>query len=244
MNVCTSYRSGIAGEYNDPCGKQQITMKRIPEPELMNEMEQARAYAGADFEEPHSMFIDALAARIPRLSDGGHALDLGCGPADISIRFARRFPGYFIDAVDGAEAMLLEAKRSVDANNLQGSIRLIHAMIDELDKTETQYNCIFSNSLLHHLHDPQVLWNCIKTHTRDSEIFVMDLLRPESEQKADELVERYSGNESEVLKKDFRNSLLAAFTLTELKQQLIQADLGQMQTEQISDRHMIIYGKH
>lgn len=30
-------------------------MERIPEPELMNEREQAEAYAGADFEEPHSL---------------------------------------------------------------------------------------------------------------------------------------------------------------------------------------------
>ena len=32
-------------------------MKRIPEPELMLSDEQAQAYAYADFDAPHSMFI-------------------------------------------------------------------------------------------------------------------------------------------------------------------------------------------
>ncbi len=32
-------------------------MDRIPEPELMDEVEQARAYAAADFSEPHQAFV-------------------------------------------------------------------------------------------------------------------------------------------------------------------------------------------
>ena len=33
-------------------------MERIPEPDLMSEQEQARAYAEADFSEPHENFVD------------------------------------------------------------------------------------------------------------------------------------------------------------------------------------------
>ena len=35
-------------------------MKRIPEPEFMCDKKQASAYARADFEAPHSNFIDLL----------------------------------------------------------------------------------------------------------------------------------------------------------------------------------------
>jgi hypothetical protein len=40
-------------------------MQRVPEPELMDEFEQARAYAFADFAEPNQLFVDAYAARFP-----------------------------------------------------------------------------------------------------------------------------------------------------------------------------------
>jgi len=218
-------------------------MKRIPEPELMADPAQAEAYARADFEAPHSLFIDTLAERMPALPDQGYALDLGCGAADISIRFAGRFPGYLIDAVDGSEAMLSEAAKAIRVRGLGDRISLIQAMIADLDNTGQKYNCIFSNSLLHHLHDPRVLWDCVKRHADDSEVFIMDLLRPDSQQTVDKLVAVHAGNEPELLKRDFANSLLAAFDLPELRRQLIQAGLDRLQLEQISDRHMIIYGR-
>ena len=80
-------------------------MQRIPEPELMTDEGQAIAYANADFEEPHNHFIKLLKESIGnQLSESGTAMDLGCGAADISIRFAKTFPNYQIDALDGAEA--------------------------------------------------------------------------------------------------------------------------------------------
>jgi len=67
-------------------------MERILEPELMGDMEQAEAYANADFEEPHSRVIELLAAEFQRPRISGRILDLGCGPGDITFRLARRFP--------------------------------------------------------------------------------------------------------------------------------------------------------
>ena len=70
----------------------------------------------------------------------------------------------------------------------------------------------------------------------------MDLLRPASPKKAKEIVEQYSGNEHPVLKEDFYNSLLAAFTLDEIKEQLKKANLTNLNAEVISDRHWLVSG--
>lgn len=86
-------------------------MMRIPEPELMNDPAQARIYAAADFSEPHGRFIELFAERFPDIRPRGLVLDLGCGPADISIRFARAYLSCRIVGVDGAPAMLTEAAR-------------------------------------------------------------------------------------------------------------------------------------
>ena len=77
-------------------------MKRVPEPELMLGEEQARAYAEADFREPHDHFVHLLRQKLPELPAEGRALDLGCGPGDISRRFARAFADWNVDGLDGA----------------------------------------------------------------------------------------------------------------------------------------------
>lgn len=70
----------------------------------------------------------------------------------------------------------------------------------------------------------------------------MDLFRPDSNKQANEIVEKYAGEEAEILKTDFYNSLLAAFSPEEVHQQLQDAGLTNMQIETVSDRHLLIHG--
>ena len=69
----------------------------------------------------------------------------------------------------------------------------------------------------------------------------MDLLRPNSKAEAEKLVLQYATNEPAILKRDFYHSLLAAFTMQELKNQLNNASL-KLSLKQISDRHVFISG--
>lgn len=218
-------------------------MQRIPEPELMNDPAQAAAYAAADFAEPHNMFVEKFREVFPGVEVTGKVLDLGCGPADISIRFARTFPECQIDGVDGASAMLQEGERLLKKENLADRIQLVQGMIPDCDLPERDYGVIISNSLLHHLHDPSALWKCVKKYGRENSIiFIMDLTRPETEQAARELVNTYSGNEAEILRQDFYNSLCAAFTPEEVANQLVTVGIEHLKITIISDRHMLIYG--
>jgi len=218
-------------------------MQRIPEPELMNDPAQAAAYAAANFAEPHNMFVEKFREVFPGTDVTGKVLDLGCGPADVSVRFARAFPECQIDGVDGASAMLQEGERLLNKENLTDRIHLIQGMIPDVDLPDKDYGVIISNSLLHHLHDPAGLWECIKKYGRENTIvFIMDLMRPLSAQMARELVNTYSGDELLVLKQDFYNSLCAAFTPEEVVSQLITAGLEHLNVAIISDRHMLVYG--
>ena len=69
----------------------------------------------------------------------------------------------------------------------------------------------------------------------------MDLVRPESRDEAEELVERYAANESRVLRTDFFNSLLAAYRLEEIEQQLQGFRRVSFAVEMVSDRHVMIW---
>lgn len=150
-------------------------MQRIPEPELMTDEQQAIAYANADFEEPHNHFIELLKTSVGnQLPESGTAMDLGCGAADISIRFAKAFPRYQIDALDGAKAMLAEGIRAIDTAGLTQRINLIETYLQETTLADQGYDLIFSNSLLHHLHEPMLLWNALKNAKGNPSVFIMD----------------------------------------------------------------------
>ena len=220
-------------------------MQRVPEPELMEEDLQARAYAEADFAEPHSNFVKLFQQNFPRVSIAGFVLDLGCGPGDISIRFARAFPRCSVHGVDGSEAMLNYGRLALGrAADVQERVQLFQGLLPGLTLPRTRYDAVISNSLLHHLHDPQVMWRTIgEFATSATRVFIMDLIRPKSLDEARKLVETHVGSEPAVLQRDFFNSLLAAFEPAEIEEQLRQAGLKHLSLSVVSDRHAIIFGQ-
>jgi ubiquinone/menaquinone biosynthesis C-methylase UbiE len=216
-------------------------MQRVLEPELMEDAEQVTAYANANFEDPHSDFIKRLQIVAANPSFKGHALDLGCGPGDITRRFAKAFPLCKIDAVDGSNTMITYAINSLNPL-LKQRIHFIHGKLPHIVLLKSTYGIIFSNSLLHHLPDPHILWQTINQFAKaGTTIIVMDLIRPETLEIAKDMITTYAINEPEILQRDFYNSLLAAFTVDEIKAQLIEAELP-LTVEQISDRHVFISG--
>ena len=219
-------------------------MKRVPEPELMLTPAQAEAYAAADFTEPHNLFITLLRDKLFGLSQQGMALDLGCGPGDIARRFAQAFPDWKVDGVDGSSAMLERGRKLTQEAGLETRVQLFERYLPTDTLPQTSYDLIFSNSLLHHLADPLVLWNSISQWSRQgTQVFVMDLMRPSSEEGAKEMVLEYAADEPEVLQTDFYNSLLAAYRIEEIEAQLQAARLSQFHVEAVSDRHFIVWGE-
>ncbi len=219
-------------------------IERILEPELMTDDAQARAYAEADFEGAHSRYPLLFAETFPHRPPTALALDLGCGPADVTLRFARANPGYTIHGVDGSAAMLKYGREAVARANLQERITLIEGFIPDAPLPARRYDVILATSFLHQLHNPAALWETVRRYAGPGAlVFVVDLFRPASRAEARALVEKYSGAEPEVLKTDFYNSLLAAFTPDEIRAQLAQAGLGPCVVKTVSDRHLIVYGE-
>jgi SAM-dependent methyltransferase len=221
-------------------------MRRIPEPEeLMDDADQALAYAQEDFSEANRLCVDLLEAQSKGPLDG-YLLDLGCGPADIPLALARRHPGLHIDAVDGSRAMLDLAQRKLETAepDIQRRIDLLREYLPSPGLPEGAYALIVSNSLLHHLADPMVLWQtvnrCAQAGTR---LAIMDLARPASELAVDAVVESYAIDAPDVLRRDFRNSLFAAYTVEEVEQQLQRAGLESLVVRTVSDRHLAVTGR-
>lgn len=215
-------------------------MDRILEPEIMDDEQQAIAYAGADFSSSNQMFVDGLIDAYG--SKLGTVLDIGCGPGDIAIRLARAKPSLYVVAVDGSEVMARLANEAVERADLLRRVRIVEGRIPGLQFRRGGFDAIVSKDLLHHLPDPAVLWREVQHLARSGvAVYVMDLYRPETPEAAKEIVEAVSGGEPKVLKQDFYNSLLAAFTPDEVREQLREAGLG-LEVEVVSERHMRIKG--
>lgn len=219
-------------------------MERRLEPELMDDEGQAKAYAEADFEEPNRQFVRLFGERFPEFR-GGLVLDLGCGPGDIVLRFARAYPEVVVHGLDGSEAMLRYAENALaHAPGLRSRVRFCHGVLPEAVLPEAEYDAVISNSLLHHLHRPEGLWQTARTAGRTgAAVCVMDLVRPDSEAQARAVVEKYAADEPEILRRDFYNSLLAAFSVEEVRRQLNGAGLDGLSVEAVSDRHLLVWGR-
>jgi SAM-dependent methyltransferase len=215
-------------------------MKRVPEPELMDDPAQAAAYARADFAVVNQGFADGFVAAHPELREG-RVLDVGCGPADIPIRIARARPGLRIVAADGSAAMLALATAACRRAGTESRIALVRACVPPLPFPERSFDAVVSNAFLHHLHDPSPFWRELARVLRPGgAIHVMDLFRPETEDRARAIVEAAAHDEDPILKRDFFASLLAAFTPEEVAAQLDESGLGRLECRVVSERHWLV----
>ena len=219
-------------------------MQRIPEPELMDEAEQARAYALADFTEPNERFVGYFDAAFPGMRTGA-VLDLGCGPGDIVLRLASRHPGLVVHGLDGSAAMLQFASEHLhESPELSGRVQFVEGILPGATLPLAQYDAVISNSLLHHLHDPLVFWRAVReAGAPGAGVLVMDLCRPADAGAARGLVARYAAGEPEVLQRDFQASLCAAFETDEIHAQLAACGLEGLSVDMVSDRHLLVTGR-
>jgi ubiquinone/menaquinone biosynthesis C-methylase UbiE len=221
-------------------------LERVTEPELMNEADQARAYSEADFSDSHQAVVTHFAQRFTDFGAlaGAHVIDLACGPADVTTRLARAFTNATFFGVDGAPEMIALGRERVARDGIADRISLeCHFMPDPSLRAHGPFDAAVCTGALHHFHDPMVLWNTMRdVATAGTRVLVQDLTRPASTDAAHALVDRYAAGEPDILRRDYYQSLLAAFTLTEIRDQLRAVGFEHFAVDAVSDRHVVVSG--
>jgi trans-aconitate 2-methyltransferase len=230
-------------------------MERICEPELMDDPHQAYAYGAADFGASDRAFTDlilALLAGRSSSSPAGSILDLGCGPGNITFLLAEALPHTPVLGVDGAGAMLsLAAERQGQAPERWANVHFHQALLPLNAAVLASlpaplappYDLIVSNSLLHHLHDPAVLWRTVRALGAPGALVVVrDLRRPPHPRALEELVAHHAAAFPPVLRRDYANSLAAAFRPEEVEAQLVAAGLGRWQVSPVDAVYLDVVG--
>jgi len=204
--------------------------------------EEAAAYAHADFAEVNQAFVDRLVELGAQIR-AARCVDLGTGPADIPIRLVRAQPGWRVTAVEASGPMLGFARHAVSQAGLDHAIELVQADAKDTGLDGRNFHVIFANSILHHVDNTLRFWQEVRRLAADGAlVFFRDLARPRDLRSAGQVVDKYAANESELLRKEYERSLLAAYTPDEVRRQLAAAGLDRLKVEMVTDRHMDILG--
>jgi 2-polyprenyl-3-methyl-5-hydroxy-6-metoxy-1,4-benzoquinol methylase len=222
-------------------------MDRIPEPELMDEVPQALAYAEADFARTDQACVERFLQLVPE--PGSRIVDLGCGPGNLTFPIAERLPDAEVVGIDGAAAMLaIAGRRQREAGAAAARVRFLQLDLadDALARPPLAggFSAVVSNSVLHHLHDPAVFWQAVcRLGAPGAMVFVRDLRRPATAADFEAIVTRETLGAPAILRRDYRASLQAAFRPQEVEQQLRRAGLMGWQVVPLADRYLEVWGR-
>jgi ubiquinone/menaquinone biosynthesis C-methylase UbiE len=138
--------------------------------------------------------------------------------------------------------MITLAREAVTTEGLSDRIELVQGYVPGVALKAHSFDAVLSKDLLHHVPDPSVLWmELARLGKPGAVVYVMDLVRPPTREEALRIVDRVAAREDPILREDFYNSLCAAFTVDELREQVAAAGLD-LEVRQASDRHALISG--
>jgi ubiquinone/menaquinone biosynthesis C-methylase UbiE len=217
-------------------------LDRVLEPEVMDDWQEATAYDAMDFSAVNRDFALTAIGLHPHAV---RVLDIGTGTAQIPIVLCQEKSCYQVLGVDMAQSMLILGRRNIEAAGLLQQIRLELADGKSLPYPNWEFDMVLSNSLVHHLPDPQSFFQEVARLVKpNGAVLIRDLLRPDSLAEIDSLAETLreqivteAGDYGPRQNQLFRDSLAAAFTLAEIQDLVSNAGMTDYQLSQTSDRH-------
>jgi SAM-dependent methyltransferase len=231
-------------------------LPRTLEPEVMDTAEEVADYDAMDHATVNRVFVDDFLAAwgggsdphpgggAAKHSELGRVLDVGTGTALIPIELGRRGVACRVTAIDLAAEMLKLARQNVAAAGLSEVIALELVDAKGLPYGDATFDAVMSNSIVHHIPQPRgTLAEMRRVVKRGGLLFVRDLLRPESSEEVERIVEMYAGRENAHQRQLFRQSLHAALTVDEVRGLLRELSLPEGWARQTSDRHWTLWGR-
>ena len=214
-----------------------MPIPRVLEPEVMTGAEEASEYDEMDFSETDQLFAE----RAAELARGAKVIvDIGCGNAKIPLAMCRLLDGNAsVCAVEMSAEMLAVAARNRTREGVSLSrLHLVTGDAKRLPFAEASAGMVTSNSLVHHIPDPHVVFREIaRIARRGAPILIRDLVRPESEAGFEQLLETHAAQSSRLQRMLFGDSLRAALTVDEVRQMLNACGLADVAVARITDRH-------
>jgi ubiquinone/menaquinone biosynthesis C-methylase UbiE len=215
-------------------------IERKLEPEVMDTAGEAAAYDAMDHREPNAAFV----RRLVELGAHGDMLDIGTGPGHIPILLCDAIADCRIVAIDLSKHMLAHARQHLAASPHGGRVTYQFADAKGLPFDDASFDCVFSNTILHHIPDPRpFIAEAYRVLRPNGALLIRDLFRPDSEAALAHLVDTYAAGQTPEQRQLFADSLRAALTPDELRDLLASLGLDGVEVVVDTDRHVSIQQK-
>jgi ubiquinone/menaquinone biosynthesis C-methylase UbiE len=215
-----------------------MPLPRVLEPEVMSGAEEAGEYDEMDFSATDLLFAERAVQLVRGASTPVNLIaDLGSGNAKIPLAMCSLLPGATrVCAVEMSPEMLAVAARNRTRDGV--ALHLVAADAKRAPFADHSVGMVTSNSLVHHIPDPHAVFQEIaRIARRGAPILIRDLVRPETQQALEQLLEAHAARWSPLQRTLFSDSLHAALTLDEVKKLLDECRLSDVSVTQVTDRH-------
>lgn len=209
---------------------------RVLEPEVMDTPADAHDYNTMDHSAVNRAFAADFISTCP--APTGPILDVGTGTALIPIELCGRHPTYQFVAVDLADEMLKLATVNLTVAGLTHRIALQKVNARQMTFETGSFAAVISNSILHHIPHPfECLGEMVRVCETGGQLFVRDLLRPNSDEVLEHIVNLHAAGANDHQRQLFADSLRAALTLAEMQTLVVELGFDPTTVRQTSDRH-------
>ncbi|MEZ6057358.1 MAG: methyltransferase domain-containing protein [Planctomycetaceae bacterium] len=225
-------------------------LPRILEPEVMDTPEEAEDYDRMDHAEVNRRFVYDLLAfcglpddnmRVDQSFDPTRLLDVGTGTALIPIELVRCHEIWNVHGIDLAASMLLLGQQNIERAGVSQRVQLELVDAKHLPFVDGCFPGVISNSIVHHIPSPiDAFREMRRVLCPNGFLFVRDLLRPDSIDDLEHLVDLHTVGAIPSQRQLFRQSLHASLTIEEVRQLLRQTGFDPGSVQQTSDRHWTI----
>jgi len=209
---------------------------RTLEPEVMESEADARDYDSMDHSAVNKKFVADFLARCPQ-SDGT-ILDVGTGTAQIPIELCRQSHTASVVAIDLSDEMLKIGRHNAAVAGFAERICLERMNASAMSYSGGTFAAVISNSIIHHIPKPAACFaEIVRVARTGATVFVRDLMRPDSGEDVDRLVDLHAAGANAHQRQLFRDSLHAALTLSEVRETVSALGFAASTVQATSDRH-------
>ncbi len=219
-------------------------INRDYQPSLIEEMALARDFSLAYYDDRYNQFIDYYQRHFPDHLPSQCVVELGCACADITTRFAEKYPSARLYAIEPLADFIFFAKPRIDAKRLHESIRLFQQPLTASTLPLDHFNAIISYQALHRVQYPADFWSHLRTLSKPgTRILVADLIRPESVDHLHIVANQLSKGEPDSMNQLAQRMLFSAFSIDEVRTQLKAAKLDYLAVENLDSHSFAVIGE-